>query len=116
MTVHASVAELEEYIGKGAPADAERLLKRASELIDTYVLAPYLVDSSGVATDADVLASLRDAVCAQVEWWIGTGDDADVALAYKSIQGLGAERTRNRLAPRAKDHLRSRRLTQVGAF
>lgn len=80
MAVYATADELATYTGQAAPADADRLLTRASELIDEV--------TRGRAADAwadplpdpvsDDQAALRDATCAQVEFWMSLGEEHDV--------------------------------------
>lgn len=68
--VYATVPELEAYTGQPAPANAVRLLARASRLVDRAMMAAlYDTDASGYASDTDVRQGFRDAVCAQVEAW-----------------------------------------------
>lgn len=98
------------------PEDAARLLVRASELVDDYIVtAVYDVDSSDAPTDAKVITALAEATCAQVEFWI-TGDEEDdilgpvqgVSVAGLQMQyGAGENRaTPMYLAPRAARVLR----------
>jgi hypothetical protein len=100
----------------GVPGDAARLLVRASELVDDHIAAAvYDVDSAGAATYQPVIDGLRDATCAQVEFWL-TGDEEDdilgptqgVSIAGMQMQyGAGENRvTPMYLAPRAARHLR----------
>lgn len=113
---YATSGELATYTGAAAPADATRLLTRASELVDDHIVtAVYDVDSNDVPTDTKVIAALRDATCAQVEHWL-TGDEEDDILGPTqgvSIGGMqeqyGAGQNRATpmyLAPRAARHLR----------
>lgn len=117
MTAHATVEQLTEYLGREAPANAERLLDRASEVIDEcLVTAVYSTNTAGVAIDAEVLTALQKATCAQVEFWLA-GDEEDdilgptqgVSLGGMAIeQGAGANRVSpTYLAPRAWRYLRS---------
>lgn len=111
---YATVAELEAWLGQTPPADAERLLDRASGLVDrATVAAVYKVDDQGAPTNPDMAATLRDATCAQVEYWIETGDEMAAMSTLSSVaigsvrlgtgqQGGGAS---PRLAPRAADLL-----------
>lgn len=98
------------------PSDAGRLLVRASELIDDHTAAAvYDVDTTGAPTYQPVIDGLRDATCAQVEYWL-TGDEEDdilgptqgVSIAGMQMQyGAGENRvTPMYLAPRAARHLR----------
>lgn len=59
-------------------ADADRLLRRASELVDEAVRVPFAVDEDGLPTDTDKAQALADATCAQVEDWLEVGEENDV--------------------------------------
>jgi len=63
---YATVEDLAEYTGTEQafwPADAERMLERASELIDRYTLGR-------IDTDREKHEEIaKAATCAQVEWW-----------------------------------------------
>src|SRR5690606_35417464 len=70
---YATVQDLADYLGVSTadlPADAERLLQRASEEIDYWTL--------GQATPSE---ATRLAVCAQVEWWLQLRDTLGTDLA-----------------------------------
>ncbi|MEU6441351.1 hypothetical protein [Streptomyces sp. NPDC047046] len=74
--VYATPEQLAAWTGEAAPADAERLLARASEDVDDALLsALYATDAEGLPTDPAVVAALADATCAQVEYQLATGDD-----------------------------------------
>lgn len=107
---HATAAELQDYLGESVPTDADRLLQRASELIDTFVMTPYAIDDiTGLATEQRVVDELRNATCAQVEYWMKTGDEADVLTERDAVSFPGALSVSGkgrRLAPRAADALR----------
>jgi hypothetical protein len=76
---YATTSELADWLGTSAPADAERLLERASELLDSIVVASFAVDpETKLPTDADTAAALRDACCAVVEFWREVGEENDV--------------------------------------
>ncbi|WP_406412067.1 hypothetical protein OG923_24380 [Streptomyces halstedii] len=73
--VYATPEQLSAWTGQEAPADAERLLARASEDVeDAAQTAIYDTDDAGMPTDPAVIAALADAVCAQVEYQQETGD------------------------------------------
>lgn len=114
MNAYATAAELATHLGIAAPADADRLLMRASELIDATVVSPFEVDSvTGIPVETEVADACRLAACAQVEQWIETGEANDIdgnAGTQYSIAGYSGRRA-PRLAPRAKDALRSAGLT-----
>jgi len=58
-----------------APPGTQLRLQRASAFLDGVLIgAVYPVDVAGVPTDAAHAAALRDATCAQAEYWAGTGD------------------------------------------
>lgn len=87
MTAYATADELAAYTGGTAPADAARLLTRASELIDevTRGRAPSAwADPLPDPLTADQ-AALRDAACAQVEFWMSFGEDHDVEGVRGSV-------------------------------
>lgn len=75
MPVYATPEQLTAWTGQPAPTDADRLLRRASEDVDSALLtAVYCTDAQGMPTDTAIITALADATCAQVEWWQETGD------------------------------------------
>lgn len=96
------------------PADPEcsRLIARACDVLDAYLVGTqYSVDADGNPTDATVIEALKNATCAQVEWWVAKGDDLDTDRQYDSMTVEGATLSRAgrrapRIAPRALDVLR----------
>lgn len=120
--VYATGEQLATWLyGPGAdisvlPQDHDRLLARASTVIDDVLLtATYDVDAAGNPTSAPVVSALADATCAQVEFWL-TGDEEDdilgplqsVVTGGQQLQmGSGPTRTTPMyLAPRAARVLR----------
>ena len=87
-----------------------RMLSRASREIDKALLgALYDVDSGGLPTDALVIVALRDATCAQVCWWLETGDEAGAAASVGGASTGGGPSVTGpipRLAPDAVTVLR----------
>ena len=83
---YATPAELQAWLPTDADplVDPGRLLSRASELLDDTVRAAFEIDDeTGIPTDEDTAATMRDACCAQVEFWtVATGEGHD-------IEGLG---------------------------
>lgn len=72
--------------------ECERVLERASELVDEITGRPfYEVDAAtGNATDETVAAALRAATCAVVEQWLEVGEENDVdGLAGDTISVPG---------------------------
>jgi len=108
-TAYATAADYAAYAGAAAPADAARQLQRASDLIDSIVTVAYAVDGSGMPTSATLLAALNAAACAQVEFWTEVGEANDIdGLAGTQVSVAGfAGRRAPRIAPRAKDVLRT---------
>jgi hypothetical protein len=83
---YATVEQLTAYLGVAAPADADRLLDRASEIVTGLIrTAVYVTDDTGAATDAAVSDALARATCAQVEWWIETGDSTGASSQYSQV-------------------------------
>jgi len=111
-TPYATVTDLGAYLGTEPPADSQRMLARAQDLVDAALKSSWFaVDTSGNPTDTAVIAGLNKAVCAQVEWWISNGDEYDQINKYSSfsIEGISVTRSagtgRYRLADRAWDAL-----------
>lgn len=110
---YAARADLASWLGADAPAQAERMLERATELIDQYVTAPFDVDSTTtLPTDTTVAAALRDAVCAQVEYWlVGVGEESDIVGQRGTVTVAGFSGAAPvRVAPRAKTILHTANL------
>jgi hypothetical protein len=84
---YATPADLTAWLPAGtAVTDPDRLLARASSKVDGLLLtAIYDVDGTGAPTDPQVAAAVRDATCAQVEWWLATGDETGAASLYQSV-------------------------------
>ncbi|GAU67681.1 hypothetical protein SSP35_05_02480 [Streptomyces sp. NBRC 110611] len=88
--VYATPEQLAAWTGQPTPEDAERLLARASEDIDSALLtAVYPVDDDGDPTAATIAAALADATCAQVEYWLATGDDGTGAAGHWDSVSIG---------------------------
>lgn len=114
--MHATLPELETYLGEAPPASGERLLQRATELIDTHVFGYYEIDPvTELPTETKVIEALRDATCAQVEYWLATGDEKEATARFKhpGIGSLNLVTTGVRVAPRAQDALRRAGLLQA---
>lgn len=114
--VYASVADYTAYTRQPAPAGLDRLLVQASGFIESQVLrlAVYAVDPvTGMPTHPAVQAAIRDAVCAQAEWWGETGDPLGTAGQWQTVRigtvhlqgpaNSGAQSTARQLAPAVQD-------------
>lgn len=109
---YATRDDLQTYVGAGVTlpdeAEADRLLARASEVVDEAALGRVN------PTDPVHAAAARKAVCAQVEYWLQQDETVDVTgqVASYSIGSLsisygsgGRESRAGGLAPRARRHL-----------
>lgn len=86
--VYATAADYQTYSGQTPPADIDRQLARASELLDSEVLmtAWYNTDpATGLPTDSTVAAAFSQAACAQVEFWDDVGEDVDTSGPVQSV-------------------------------
>ncbi|MER7464051.1 hypothetical protein [Streptomyces sp. NPDC097981] len=119
---YATPEQLAAWTGQPAPADAERLLARAGEDIDSALLtAIYPVDEDGDPLDPEVRAALANATCAQVEHQLASGDDGtgaggqwdSVSIGPVSLSGRSSRTAAAgvELAPRADRALRRAGLT-----
>jgi len=108
---YATKSELADYLGVDTgdlPSDdeVERLLDRASELIDHFTLNR--IDTE----DSDHEEAARKAVCAQYEYWAELGDELGIMAKINSISigsfsvSGGSEGAKfDQLADRAKQSL-----------
>jgi hypothetical protein len=78
---YATTTELQAYLGGASlPADAQRLLDRASDLVD-YITFGKINVSIAYQEEA-----AKNATCAQVEYWMTMGEDTDISgSSYDSI-------------------------------
>lgn len=119
MVAHATPEDLTDWLPESTPTveDAERLLLRASELVDSVVRAAYSVGPTGAPTDVTVTVALRDATCAVVEAWLEVGEENDVdglAGSQIAVTGYSGPRAPS-VPPRAARILTTAGLTQVAA-
>lgn len=107
---YATAVDLAAWTGQAAPPDADRLLERASTLVDSRITTWYPADETGLPTELTVSDALSDAVCAQVEYWQTGGGEQDDILGPAASSDVGAlsitESWSDRLAPRTFDRLR----------
>ncbi|MGW7198456.1 hypothetical protein [Streptomyces chryseus] len=84
---YATSTDLANYLRAAPPEDADRLLARATTLLDSEVLkgAWYDVDDNGLPTNVVVAAAFAEAACAQVEFWGEVGEENDTS---GPIQGV----------------------------
>jgi hypothetical protein len=89
--VYATTADFAKLLLKAPPVGARRGLAEASRLVDEMLLtAVYDVDDdTGLPTDAEHIAALRDATCLQLEWARESGDRFSVGAARPSSFALG---------------------------
>ncbi|MEQ4610686.1 hypothetical protein ABMX48_31735 [Streptomyces cavourensis] len=101
--VYATTTDLANALKEAPPLNAQKLLERASELLDSDFLltAIYDVDDDGMPTHPLVISGFRDAVCAQVEFWGEVGEETDISGPLQGAQigsvnlqfGAGANRS-----------------------
>ncbi|OAR21905.1 hypothetical protein A8W25_28115 [Streptomyces sp. ERV7] len=100
--VYATPEQLSAWTGSPAPPGAERLLARASQDIDDALLtACYAVDADGDPTAPKVVQAMSDAVCAQVEYQLATGDDGTGAAGQWDSVSIGPVSLSGRQQPPA---------------
>ncbi len=101
---YAQAADYKAFTGQAAPTDFDRLAMRASELIDNTVTEWYQVDDvTGLPLYQTTADCMRDACCAQVEFWQEVGEKNDIdGLAGTNVKMGNYQGTRApELAPRA---------------
>jgi hypothetical protein len=128
---YATLGDLASYLGEDPPDGAAKLLVRASRRVDSALIgAVYDVDDDDLPTDADVAAALRDAVCAQVEWWDEVGDTTGtgaggawsdvtigkVKLTAGTSASAGTPPGRMRIAPSAIEILQTAGLMPISPY
>lgn len=108
----ATTADLEAFLGVDytVPADADRIIQRASELVahrtiglaTAYWHTPTLEDPHDQYTEG-----LRDATCAQVEFWLEVGEEHDIVGLTGSVNSgkFSLSHLPQRLGPRARAFL-----------
>lgn len=111
MTVaYADTTALEAFTGTTVPTGADRMLERASELLDEKVRRPFDVSTTtSLPTDEDVATAMEQACCAQVEYWVEVGEESDIGGEFDRPIGVGHLTMGHmppELAPRAKRILR----------
>lgn len=128
MTVlYATTADLVTYLEPDpVPANADRLLARASEILDGALIgAVYKTDATtGMPTDTDVVDALRNATCAQVQFMAVVQDETGALAGFSSVSVGGVSYTTNtgsgsgpnRLAPQAVTVLQVAGLLPVAPY
>lgn len=116
--------ELAAYIDPDpAPANAQRLLERASRDVDQALLTSwYDVDVDGNATDAAVILALQEATFEQVVWRLSRGEDEGIPTGVQqaSIGSVNLARggvdsgNADSFAPQAYAILQQAQLTGFG--
>lgn len=110
--VYATASQLEDWLDGvvDMPERPDALLTRASRRVDLALTgAWYPVDDNGMPTTTAVVEALRDAVCAQVAWWVETGDTtgsgagaewSSVSIGKLSLSRGGGSGSSTTAAPR----------------
>lgn len=115
-TAYAEKTDVAEFLGievSALPADIERLIARASRLVDRMTLGR--ID----LTIAEHVAAASEAVCAQVEYWGENNEETEFEGAVRSraagkVTTIYAGDGNPRLAPRAYDALLAAGLLYTG--
>ncbi|WP_406321046.1 hypothetical protein [Streptomyces sp. NBC_00519] len=98
--VYATRDQVAAYLATCVPDDAERLVARASEDIDAALLtAVYATDEMGYPAEARIRAALASAVCAQVEYWLATGEDGSGTAEVWDSVSIGPVSLSGRSSP-----------------
>lgn len=85
MITYATPADLTEWTGTAAPANAESLIRKASALVAGAIRgAIYKVGDDGIPTDSKYAAATLEATLSQVEAWIDAGITAPGPAAAAS--------------------------------
>jgi hypothetical protein len=114
-TPYAAAPDVVTWVGAGqtlpVTAEVTRLIRNACLLVDAILIGvAYPTDVNGNPTDAATIQAFNDATCAQVEYWVQSGDEFGDAhdIASYSIEGEAVQyrRSPSRLAPRAAEVLR----------
>jgi hypothetical protein len=116
---YATTSELADFLASGVVVeDGDRLLKRASDLVDFTVRSAYETDAQLYPIDEAVSDALRDAVCAQVEQWLEVGESNDVDGLERTQVGVGgfSGLRAPALAPRAYRLLANANLLKISEF
>jgi hypothetical protein len=84
------------YDEEDLPANAARLLARASERIDELIIGViYDVDDDEMPTDPAAADALKRATCAQVQYMAVGGDETGALAGYTSVSVGGVSYSRN---------------------
>lgn len=69
--VYATADDVIDWLGDYPPANVDTLITRASLIVDELLIGVrYAVDTNSMPTDTTVIQALKDAVCAQIAWWV----------------------------------------------
>jgi hypothetical protein len=108
----ATSAELDVFIGTdyAVPVDADRILQRASEIVAFSTIGLYSGYWHTVTVDDPhdtFTEGLRDATCAQVEFWLEVGEEHDIVGLTGAVTSgrLFLSKLPQQLAPRARRFL-----------
>ncbi|HEX3047203.1 MAG TPA: hypothetical protein VHY08_20785 [Bacillota bacterium] len=108
--MYATINDLQNYLGladpSSLPPDTERLLQRASDLIDFKTFGNAVLNPEKAKT----------ATCAQVEYWLEIDESSDITgpLGEIHIDTLSTNSKFAVLAPRARRYLHFAGLLKAG--
>lgn len=74
MLLYATTADVTAWIGEDPDVDPTGMIRKASILVGQACRNDlYDVDGAGKPSDPDLVEAMRDAVCAQVDYWVAAG-------------------------------------------
>lgn len=96
--VYATLSDYRDWSGDSTADLSDALLRRASLAIDSNLIGSFydVDDDTGLPTKTKVIEALRDATCAQAEWYDEIGDTTGSGAAgqFQSAQLGSASYTR----------------------
>lgn len=95
---YATKTEVEDWLGHEVP-DVDRKIRNAELLIGEVLI--WSLDDPTIF-DADQLVDLRDAVCAQIEFWEQVGHEHETGGIFGDVEGV---KVPGRLGRRARSAL-----------
>ncbi|MDV6309910.1 head-tail connector protein [Gordonia amicalis] len=74
MLLYATTADVTTWVGEDPDVDVTPMIRKASILVGNACRNDlYDVDGAGKPSNPDLVEAMRDAVCAQVEFWVAAG-------------------------------------------
>lgn len=103
MPTYATATDVQAYLGKTPPSDVDRLIERASELVDYLTLGKINTEN------AEHVEAAKKAVCAQIEYWMWLGESqSETGISAYSVGDFSIDFANGRaagVAPRTMQYL-----------